>query len=117
VDKQMVEATFVELPMLVKFKSQRRENFRMYVLGGIKPSISTSNKNKDQRADKLRFNSKDFAIDYGFGCDIYFPLFKFSPEIRFSNGLANMKANDTNKYANSIQNLRSNTITFMLNFE
>lgn len=116
-DKQMVEATFVELPLLVKYKSQRRNNFRMYVVGGVKPSISTSNKNKDQRPDKLRFNSYDFAIDYGLGCDIYFPLFKLSPEIRFSNGLVNMKAPDKNIYAYSIQNLRTNTITFMLNFE
>jgi hypothetical protein len=116
-DLQTVEATFVELPLLVKFKSQRRNNFRMYVIGGVKPSLSTSNKNKDQRPDKLRFNSYDFAIDYGLGCDIYFPLFKLSPEIRFSNGLANMKAKDNNLYANTIQNLRTNTITLMLNFE
>lgn len=116
-DKQMVEATFVELPILVKYKSQRRNNFRMYILGGVKPSISTSNKNKDQRPDKLRFNSYDLAIDYGLGCDIYFPLFKLSPEIRFSNGLVNMKAPDNNLYANSIQNLRSKTLNFMLNFE
>lgn len=116
-DKQMVEATFVELPILVKYKSQRRNNFRMYIVGGVKPSISTSNKNKDQRPDKLRFNSYDLAIDYGLGCDIYFPLFKLSPEIRFSNGLVGMKAPDNNLYANSIQNLRSKTMTFMLNFE
>lgn len=116
-DKQMVEATFVELPILVKYKSQRRNNFRMYIVGGVKPSISTSNKNKDQRPDKLRFNSYDLAIDYGLGCDIYFPLFKLSPEIRFSNGLVSMKAPDNNLYANSIQNLRSKTVTFMLNFE
>lgn len=116
-DKQMVEATFVELPLLVKYKSQRRNNFRMYVIGGIKPSISTSNKNKDQRPDKLRYNSYDFAIDYGLGCDIYFPLFKLAPEIRFSNGLIDMRAKDNNIYASSIQNLRTNTITFLLNFE
>lgn len=112
-----VEATFVEFPLLIKYKSQRRNNFGMYVIGGIKPSLSTSNKNKDQRPDKLRFNNKDFALEYGVGCDIYFPLFKLSPEIRFSNGFNNMRAADNNLFAKSLQKLNTNTITFLLNFE
>ncbi len=116
-EQQLVEASFVELPILVKYKSKRRDNFRMYVIGGIKPSLSLSNKNKDQRPDKLRFNNHDLTMDYGLGCEIYYPLFKLSPEIRFSNGLMDMKAQDQNIYAHAIQNLRSQTLTFMLNFE
>jgi hypothetical protein len=116
-EQQLIEASLIELPMLVKYKSKRRDNFRVYVIGGIKPSLSLSNKNKDQRPDKLRFNSYDVAVDYGLGCEIYYPLFKLSPEIRLSNGLLDMKAPDQNMYANAIQNLRSQTITFMLNFE
>ncbi|HTF81440.1 MAG TPA: porin family protein, partial [Cytophagales bacterium] len=116
-DRQSIEASFVEVPILLKYKSQRRGNFRMYIVGGAKAGISTSNKNKDQRPDKLRLKSFDLAIDYGLGCDLYFPLFKFSPELRFSNGLIDMKAPDQNKYAKAVQNLRSKTITLVLNFE
>lgn len=114
---QTIEASIVELPILLKYKSIRRDNFRMYVIGGVKPSLSLSNKNKDQKPDQLRYNSFDFAIDYGFGCDIYFPYFKLAPEIRFSSGLMDMTARDSNQFALSLQSLKSQGVVFILNFE
>lgn len=116
-DIQTIETTFIELPMLIKYKSERRRNFRMYVIGGLKPAISTGSKNKDQRPDKLRTNNLDLSIDYGFGCDIYYPLFKFAPEIRFSHGLVNLLVNDNNFYSRSLNRLTTHTVTLFFNFE
>ncbi|MFQ3575232.1 MAG: porin family protein [Cytophagales bacterium] len=116
-DVQTIESTFIELPVLLKYKSERRRNFRMYFIGGLKPAISTSSKNKDQRPDKLRTNSFDLSLDYGFGCDIYYPLFKFAPEIRFSHGLLNMAVADPHIYSRSLKSLTTHTITLFLNFE
>lgn len=117
VNLQTPESSIVELPILFKYKSIRRRNFRMYVTGGVKPSYSLSNKNKDQAPDQLRFKNLDFAIDYGLGCDIYFPFFKLAPEIRFSSGLLDMMAPDPNQYAMSLQKLKSQGVVFVLNFE
>ncbi len=116
-DIQTIESTFIELPMLIKYKSERRRNFRMYIIGGLKPAISTGSKNKDQRPDKLRTNNLDLSIDYGFGCDIYYPLFKFAPEIRFSHGLVNLLVNDNNTYSRSLDKLTTHTVTLFFNFE
>lgn len=36
---QLVEAAYVELPLLVKYRSLRRRNFGMYLVGGVSPGI------------------------------------------------------------------------------
>ena len=56
-------------------------------------------------------------LDIGFGFDLYYPLFKFSPEIRFSRGITNMLANTTNMYGQHIKNITTNTITVYFLFQ
>lgn len=109
--------SFVELPVMIKYKSVRRNNTRMYVLAGIKPAFEVGSKKKEIQEDRLRARTFDVNIDYGFGFDFYYPLFKFSPEIRFSHGLFNLKNQDPNPYAKSIKKLSTHTITLYFNFE
>jgi hypothetical protein len=114
---QISESTFIEFPLLLKYKSQKRKNLRMYMLGGVKAGIEAGSKKKDKKPSDLRTNNLDFAIDWGFGFDIYYPLFKFSPELRISHGLVNMLNNDPNEYARSINVLTTHTVTLYLHFE
>lgn len=113
---QTTESTFIEIPLLLKYKSQRRGNLRMYVLGGIKPAIEAGAKKKEKRETDLRTENRDFSLDYGFGFDIYYPLFKFSPEIRISHGLLNLLKEDPNVYSRSLKRLSTHTVTLYLNF-
>jgi hypothetical protein len=117
VSSQSSQSTFIELPLLVKYKSQRRRNSRMYVVGGLKPGIEAGAKKREKKSSELRTNSMDFCIDYGFGFDIYYPLFKFSPEIRISQGLPNMLINDPNSFSRSLNRLTTHTVTLYLHFE
>jgi hypothetical protein len=114
---QTIESTFMEIPLLLKYKSMRRGNSRMYVLGGFKAAIEAGAKKKQRKPTDLRTNGFDFCLDLGVGMDIYCPLFKFSPEIRFSHGLLNVLSNDPNIYSSSLSRLSSNTISLFLNFE
>lgn len=109
--------SFVEMPVMIKYKSVRRNNTRMYMIAGIKPAFEVGSKKKEIQEDRLRARTFDVNIDYGFGFDFYYPLFKFSPEIRFSHGLLNLKNPDPNPYAKSIKKLSTHTITLYLNFE
>lgn len=114
---QTTESTFIEVPLLCKYKSQRHGNTRMYMVAGIKPAIEAGAKKKEKKDSDLRTNNLDFNIDYGFGFDFYYPLFKFSPEIRFSHGLVNMLNKDENPYSLELKKLVSHTITLYLHFE
>jgi hypothetical protein len=109
--------SFIELPLMFKFKSQRRNNSRMYMLAGIKPALEVGSKKNEIQNDRLRANIFDFNVEYGCGFDLYYPLFKFSPEIRFSHGFVNLRLNDPNEYARSIKSMLTHTVTMYFNFE
>ncbi len=109
--------SFVELPILLKYKSQRRNNTRMYMLAGIKPSIEVGSKKGEIQEDRLRSTTFDFNVEYGFGFDLYYPLFKFSPELRFSHGFSNLRNVDPNNYSRSIRKMYTHTISLYFNFE
>ena len=118
IDEQLVETTFVEFPILFKYKSMRRGNTRMYLIGGVEPGIEATGKKEEQDDDnKLLVNGTNLSLQVGFGLDVYFPLFKFAPEIRFSRGLLNMKNERENPYGAPIQRLATNTVTLYLLFE
>lgn len=114
---QIAESTFIEIPLLCKYKSERHGNTRMYLIGGLKGAIEAGAKKKEKKETDLRTNNVDLSIDYGFGFDIYYPLFKFSPELRFSHGLLNMINKDNNIYATSMKRAVTHTITLYLHFE
>ena len=113
--EQFVETTVVEFPLLLKYKSMRRGNVRMYMIGGFTPGIEASGKN-DVQSNSLGLGIKktNLSLDGGLGFDFYFPLFKFSQEIRFSRGLVNMLSNDPNSY---VKRLNTNTISVYFIFQ
>jgi hypothetical protein len=117
-DEQIIETTMVEFPILVKYKSVRRGNVRMYMIGGIKPGIEASGK-KDIDALTTRLAVKEFnlALEGGLGFDFYYPLFKFSPEIRFSKGVSNLLKDTENPYGQPLKKINTNTITVYFLFQ
>lgn len=114
---QTAESVFIETPLLIKYKSQRRKNHRMYMVGGFKTCFEAGAKKKEKKKSELRTENFDFCLEYGFGIDLYFQFFKFAPEIRFSHGFANLLNKDPNLYSNSLTRLTTHTVTLYLFFE
>ena len=115
---QLTETTMVEFPILLKYKSMRRGNVRMYMIGGITPSIEASGKNDIQATTEvLDIRQTNLSIDAGIGFDFYFPLFKFSQEIRFSRGIANMLGPDPSSFKEPISRVNTNTISVYFIFQ
>jgi hypothetical protein len=114
---QLVESTVVEFPLLIKYKSIRWKNFRVYFIGGINPAIQASGNKDDQEERKLQTSKFNLSGEIGFGFDFYFPLFKFAPEVRFSQGLLNLLKEDRFGYSEGMESLHTNVITIYLLFE
>ena len=116
----LFELSIVELPLLFKYKSERRKNNRLYMLGGIKPAIRVGSRSGDKSKnseEQISINRFNLSIEYGFGLDHYFPLFKFAPEIRFSYGILNIYDQTDNFYSKQIQSMSTFTTTFLILFE
>lgn len=117
-ETKLVESTMVEFPFLLKYKSERRGNIRMYMIGGVKPAIeAASKKDKEGTVANIEVKGSNLSLEAGFGFDLYYPLFKFSPEIRFSRGLTNILDDATNKYGQPLKSISTNTITIYLVFQ
>lgn len=116
---ELRESTWLEIPLLLKFKSQRRGNSRMFVDAGVKIGIEANVRKNAASSRRLDTKTGDLSLEYGVGFEQFFKYFKFTPELRFSHGLTNMFVTPTNNniYARDIQRLNAHTVTLYLMFE
>ena len=80
-----VKATYISFPLLVKFCSLRTGNVRPYLVGGVSATLNLSSNSKskdDNEQRKFRVTPWTKNYELGFGIDLYFEYFKFSPSIR-----------------------------------
>lgn len=112
----VVATNMVEVPLLVKYRSQLRGTKGMYLVAGVKPAFSVSAQ-KAEDTEILRVANTNISVEYGFGFDVYFSFFRFSPEIRFSHGLGNILIQDNNRLSSPLQRLSTHNVTLYLHFE
>ena len=80
-----IGSTYLHVPLLLKFSTDRYKNIRPYLLGGISYNynFSSNEANQDDNSSgQFRMKSSDFMYEVGLGIDIYLSFFKFSPSIR-----------------------------------
>jgi hypothetical protein len=121
--RRAVASTMVEFPLLLKLKSDRRGNFRAYLVGGAKYGMDIVSKKKADDGDKVYFakylkNKKNIlSYEVGIGFDLYFDYFKLSPEIKLSNSFNSVLKPDLEPYSNPIEKLFLRNFIFSLYFE
>ena len=117
--EKKIESIIVETPLHIKFKSDPIRDFKIYVFGGMKYGYDMASNSKARRAEDLvKLSRHDWAVDYGFGFEIHFPLFILAPEFKVSNGIINIHTRDNQlNFSKAIDGLRSRTFLFSINFE
>lgn len=116
-----LRSNYLTVPLHLKFSASRIKNYRPYLLAGGYTAIDVG----VQKDDALRFKSVDYGLEFGIGCNIYFPLFKLCPELKFSFGLVDLINQDRSdltdkdiiKYTKAISSGKSRTISLIFNFE
>ncbi len=116
--KQM-ESILLGFPVQLKFLSDRINNFRVYLVGGINYQYDlASNATARKAEDMVKLKPYDLSIEAGIGFQFYFPVFILSPELKISEGIINEHSRDPNLiYSSNIDKLNSRMIVFSLIFE
>ncbi len=115
-----VKSTYIHFPLLVKFSSLRTGNVRPYLVGGASTTLNLSSNSKttdDNLQQRFRMNPWTTNWEIGFGVDLYFEYFKFSPSIRGVFGLKDelIRDNDPNSpWTGNIGTMSTRAI--MINF-
>lgn len=96
-----VKSTYIHLPFLMKFSAKRTGNIKPYLIGGLSTALnlgSNSDAPDDNSNQRFRMTKWSSFYEVGFGIDIYFEYFKFSPSIRgvFSTKDELIRDNDPN---------------------
>tara|TARA_R110002074_G_scaffold47765_5_gene122414 strand:+ start:912 stop:1619 length:708 start_codon:yes stop_codon:yes gene_type:complete len=80
-----IGSTYLHLPLVFKFSTDRWNNVRPYVLAGVSydHNFSSNQDNSDDNfSGEFRMKTGNFMYEFGIGIDIYLYFFKFSPSIR-----------------------------------
>lgn len=114
-----IESTYIEFPLDLKFKSNRINNYRVYVLAGGHYSIDMVSQAKVLNKDKdiVKLEKYDYGYEIGMGFDFYMTYFKFSPEIKMFNGLNNLLVNENTPFAKPLTGLKSKIFLVSFTFE
>lgn len=120
IDQTLIKlpSSFVEFPILLKYKGQRIDNFRPYfVLGASTKYDLASLRKVNLDEPHLKLNPFDVYLELGPGFDFYFPYFKFSIELKYSNGFMNVLEKDNSIYSQPLDALKSHSFMLSFHFE
>jgi len=98
-EEREVPGTYLRMPLLLKFSTNRLDNMRAFVIGGVSYDFNfSSNENNvnDNSQGEFRMKKSNFMYEIGVGVDIYLFYFKFSPSIRGIFAINNEIIPDTN---------------------
>ncbi|MFN4973574.1 MAG: outer membrane beta-barrel protein [Bacteroidota bacterium] len=115
-----VESAYSDFSLLLKFKSDRRKNTRAYIIGGGRISYdlsSTVNKERSKNSPVVSLVPVTYGYEAGFGLDLYFPYFKFSPEIKVMNTIGDALHRDGFAYTNVLDRVSPKMVVISLHFE
>ncbi len=117
--KKTLPSTIFMFPAQVKFNSDRIDNFRVYMMAGVKVGIDlASNSNARNAEDLVKLKKSEYGYEAGVGFNFYLKYVTLSPELKISNGLSNIHSRDPNlKFSNVLDALQSRMIMFSINIE
>ena len=114
-----IKSTFLDFPLLLKYKSRKMNNQRPYLIAGGAYRIDIS---KSGQEDLVRLKPLSAYLEAGVGWDTYLQFFRLSTELKFSFGLNNVldagpKDTQAQVYSNAFSKLSSNIFTLSFHFE
>lgn len=118
-----IESTLINLPLNIKYKSVRVNNFSAYFIGGAAYTIDlASNVGADNLSPQIsdiiiKLNRDDIVGQIGFGTEFYLEYFKFGIELKMSYGFTNILFDDGTQLSTPIDQLRSKMCLISFTFE
>ena len=114
-----VQGIALAFPVQIKFSSDRINNFKVYMMTGVKAEYDFGGNKGDKNAESLiKLNKFDYGAELGLGFHFYFPVFVLTPEIKVGWGLSNVHSRDKDlKFSNVIDKINARTVTFSLTVE
>ena len=119
VKTKKVSSIYLSFPLTFRYKSKPIKDFRFFVLGGLRYNFDlNASSNGRNNSEQILVSPHDFGGEMGFGFQIFFPTFVFSPEIKVFHSFMDIKrSNEGLIYSRAIDKLFSRIFSFTINLE
>lgn len=114
-----IESTFIDLPLTLKYKAARINNWRPFLVAGIdgKIDLAAQKKIKPEDYPKIRLKNLDAYYEFGLGVDFFLEYFMFGIELKASWGINNIVAYDNTVFTDYFRRLNSRMLHLSFHFE
>lgn len=120
VETAKTETVALDQCLLFKYHTQRHQNSRFYLIGGVKFSYDFASNEDAVRSPNralVPFKKNALYYDFGFGFE-HFGLFAvFATEFKMSNSITNMLSPDPYIYTSSIDRIQSRLFQISFHFQ
>lgn len=115
----MIESTFLDFPLMLKYKSVRVNNFRPFIIAGtaFRVDMAAQRRIKPEERPKIRLKPVDIYYEIGVGTDFFLEYFMFAVELKASWGITNNVVYDNTQYTNIYERLNSRMVLLSFHFE
>ncbi len=118
-DRFTIRSTYLDFPVMLKYKSKRIINQRPYMLTGLAMRVDIS---KSAKEELVRLKKATFYAEAGMGWDNYLQFFRLSTELKYSFGLNNSLAAapiepQPKYFSQAFRRLSSHMLTLSFHFE
>ncbi|WP_164977371.1 type IX secretion/gliding motility protein PorT/SprT [Ancylomarina salipaludis] len=125
-NENILESVVINLPLLLKYRAKRLDNYRPYWVGGFsyKMDVQAPGHLDPENNVMVSLKPNFFCLELGAGIDFYLPYFKFATELKLSLGLQDILNHkldpenpDADFYTYSINRMSSKVVTLSFHFE
>lgn len=118
-ESRSIESIYMQLPLQLKFKSDRIGNFRFYGMLGGKFDYDLAANARSRRQDEwIRVSPIDVGAEIGIGFEFFYPNFIFAPEIKLSQGFINTNYQDKKiPLSNAIDRMTTRMIVISIHLQ
>ena len=115
---ERTSAVNLDVPLLLKWRTDRMTNVAAYALGGVKYLRDfQSQEDVRQEEDILKLRSGNVALDLGAGIDIFLPFFKLAIQAKTEHGLLNVLLPGQGELTSPLEFLRTRSFVLSVCFE
>jgi len=116
-----VSSTFIDFPLLFKYRTNRIDNIAVYAIAGAAFSLDVAsqkdvNNNREDEAI-IKIDNTNFSGSFGVGMDFFLPYFKFGIELKSNFGFKNLLIDDGTKFSDPIESIKTRSFLISFTFE
>jgi hypothetical protein len=116
-----VSSTYIDFPILLKYRTDRINNFAAYLIGGAAISLDVAsqkdvNNNREEEAI-VKIAPTNYSAHVGFGMDFFLPYFKFGIELKSVLGFKNVLIDDMTKFSDPLESIKTRSFVISFTFE